>query len=261
VPGNKGGESETIIGNWMKKRNNRADVLIATKVGSDMGNGKKGVTKKYILQAVEDSLRRLQTDYIDLYQTHFDDETTPVEEALDAYDILIKDGKVRWTGTSNMSAARLLQSLEASVRNSYPVYHTLQPEYNLYSREKFETNYEQICIENNIGVINYYSLASGFLTGKYRSEKDFGKSVRGGGMKKYLDKRGLAILDAMDTVAEKHNTNATGIALAWLLARPSITAPIASATNVAQLQDLIKATELQLTEGDILLLDKASAWK
>jgi aryl-alcohol dehydrogenase-like predicted oxidoreductase len=261
VPGNKGGESETIIGNWVKKRNNRSDVLIATKVGSDMGNGKKGVTKKYILQAVEDSLKRLQTDYIDLYQTHFDDEATPVEEALDAYDILIKEGKVRWTGTSNMSAKRLLESLDASVRNSYPVYHSLQPEYNLYAREKFETNYEQICIENNIGVINYYALASGFLTGKYRSEKDLTKSVRGGGIKKYLDKRGLAILDAMDIVSKKHQSNATGVALAWLLARPSITAPIASATSVTQLNDLIKATELQLTEEDIVLLDKASAWK
>lgn len=261
VRGNIGGESETIIGNWVKKRNNRSAVLIATKVGSDMGNGKKGVTKKYILQAVEDSLKRLQTDYIDLYQTHFDDESTPVDEALEAYDILIKEGKVRWTGASNMSAKRLLESLDASVKNSYPVYHSLQPEYNLYAREKFETNYEQICIENNIGVINYYALASGFLTGKYRSEKDLNKSVRGGGIKKYLDKRGLAILDAMDIVAKKHQSNATGVALAWLLARPSITAPIASATSVTQLNDLMKATELQLTEEDIVLLDKASAWK
>jgi aryl-alcohol dehydrogenase-like predicted oxidoreductase len=261
APGNKGGESETIIGNWMKKRNNRSAVLIATKVGSDMGAGKKGVTKKYILQAVEDSLRRLQTDYIDLYQTHFDDEATPVDEASEAYDVLVKAGKVRWTGTSNMSAERLLKSLEVSKKNGYPQYQGLQPEYNLYAREKFETVYEQICLDNNMGVINYYALASGFLTGKYRSEKDFSKSVRGGGMKKYLDKRGLAILDAMDVVAERHNANATGVALAWLMARPSITAPIASATSTAQLNDLIKAATLVLTADDIALLDKASAWK
>ena len=259
APGNKGGESETIIGNWMKKRNNRSAVLIATKVGSDMGAGKKGVTKKYILQAVEDSLRRLQTDYIDLYQTHFDDEATPVDEAPEAYNVLVKAGKVRWTGTSNMSAERLLKSLEASKKNGYPQYQSLQPEYNLYAREKFETVYEQICIDNNIGVINYYALAGGFLTGKYRSEKDFSKSVRGGGMKKYLDKRGLAILDAMDVVAERHNANATGVALAWLMARPSVTAPIASATSTAQLNDLIKAAALVLTADDIALLDKASA--
>lgn len=261
APGNKGGESETIIGNWIKKRNNRSDVLIATKGGSDMGDGKKGVTKKYLLQAAEASLTRLQTDYIDLYQTHFDDASTPVEEALEAYDRLIKDGKVRWTGTSNMSADRLLQSLDESVKHGYPVYHTLQPEYNLYARQKFETEYEQVCKDYNLGVITYFSLASGFLTGKYRSEKDFSKSVRGSGMKKYLDKRGLAILDALDKVAQKHGSSDTAVALAWLMARPSVTAPIASATSVEQLHDLTKAAELQLSESDIALLDAASAWK
>lgn len=261
APGNKGGESETIIGNWIKQSNNRSSVLIATKVGSDMGDGKKGVTKKYILQAVDNSLKRLQTDYIDLYQTHFDDEATPVEEALEAYDILVKQGKVRWTGTSNMSAERLLQSIKAGLKNSYPQYHTLQPEYNLYAREKYETVYEPIVQEYNLGVINYYALASGFLTGKYRSEKDFGKSVRGGGMVKYLDQRGLAILDALDSVAKNHNANDTAVALAWLMARPSVTAPIASATSVDQLHELTAAAELELTEADIDLLNKASDWR
>ena len=261
APGNKGGESETIIGNWIKKRNSRSSVLIATKVGGDMGNGKKGVTKKYVLQAVEDSLRRLQTDYIDLYQTHFDDESTPVEEALEAYDILVKAGKVRWTGTSNMSAERLLQSINAGLKNSYPLYHSLQPEYNLYAREKYETTYEKICLEYNIGVINYYALASGFLTGKYRSEKDFGKSVRGGGMAKYLDKRGFAILDAMDIIAKKYQSTDTAVALAWLIARRSVTAPIASATSAEQLKDLTAAVSLVLSKEDIEALDKASEWK
>ena len=261
VPGNKGGESETIIGKWIKQKNNRASVLVATKAGSDMGGGKKGVTKKYILQAAEASLRRLQTDYIDLYQTHFDDEATPVEEALEAYDQLVKEGKVRWIGTSNMSAERILQSLAVSRKNDYPSYQSLQPEYNLYAREKFESLYEQLCIDNKIGVINYYSLASGFLTGKYRSEKDFGKSARGGSMGKYLNKRGLAILDALDIVAKKHTTNATAVALAWLITRPSVTAPIASATTVQQLQDLVSGATLALADEDIQLLNVASAWK
>ncbi|MFT3933821.1 MAG: aldo/keto reductase [Chitinophagaceae bacterium] len=261
APGNKGGESEAIIGNWVKKRNNRNDVLIATKVGSDMGNGNKGVAKKYILQAADESLRRLQTDYIDLYQTHFDDEATPVEETLEAYDILVKAGKVRWIGTSNMTPERLQQSLKAADKNSLPLYQSLQPEYNLYAREKFETLYEKICLENNIGVISYYSLASGFLTGKYRSEKDFAKSARGGGMQKYLNPRGFAILDALDTAAAKYKTNAAAIAIAWLIAKPSITAPIASATSVQQLGELAKAASIVLTAEDMALLDKASAWK
>ncbi len=259
--GNKGGESETIIGNWIKKNNQRKALVIATKVGSDMGDGKKGVTKKYILQAAEASLKRLQTDYIDLYQTHFDDEATPVEETLEAYAELVKAGKVRWVGTSNMSPERILQSIAISKENNYPLYHSLQPEYNLYTRQKYESQYEQLCINNNIGVINYFSLASGFLTGKYRSEKDYSKSVRGGSMGKYLNPRGMAILDAMDAVAQQHNCNDTAVALAWLLARPSVTAPIASATSTEQLDDLIKATEVILTEDDISRLDTASAWK
>ena len=196
APGNKGGESETVIGNWMKQRRNRSKVVIATKVGSDMGQGKRDISKQYILKAAEDSLRRLQTDYIDLYQTHWDVETIPVEETLEAYAQLVKEGKVRWIGASNISLERLKMSLEASVKNGYPRYQTLQPEYNMYDREKFEKSYQKICVEENLGVIGYYSLASGFLTGKYRSEADLKKSARGGGIKKYLNERGFRILAA-----------------------------------------------------------------
>ncbi|MCP9749422.1 aldo/keto reductase [Ferruginibacter sp. HRS2-29] len=261
APGNTGGESETIIGKWMKQRGNRNNILVATKVGSDMGDGKKGISKKYILQAAEASLQRLQTDRIDLYQTHFDDESTPVEETLEAYAQLVKEGKVRWIGASNMTAERLIASLKASKENGFPSYQTLQPHYNLYDREKFETEYEQICLDHHLGVLNYFALASGFLTGKYRSEKDFGKSTRGGGMGKYLNARGLSILDVLDTVSAKHNTTQASVALAWLMARKSVTAPIASATNPDQLDALIKAAVLELTTDDINLLDNASTWK
>lgn len=259
--GNKGGESETIIGKWLNKRGNRNSVVLATKVGSDMGDGKKGVSKKYILQAVEASLQRLQTDHIDLYQTHFDDESTPVEETLEAYAQLVKEGKVRWIGASNMTPDRLVASLEASKNNGFPAYQTLQPHYNLYDREKFETEYEQICLDHNLGVLNYFALASGFLTGKYRSEKDFGKSIRGSSMDKYMNTRGFSILDALDNISAKNNTTNASVALAWLMARKSITAPIASATNLDQLESFTKAANLQLTTDDINLLDHASAWK
>jgi aryl-alcohol dehydrogenase-like predicted oxidoreductase len=259
--GNRGGESEAIIGNWLQQSGRRSSVLIATKVGSDMGDGKKGVTKKYILEAVEDSLRRLQTDYIDLYQTHFDDESIPVEETMAAYDQLVKQGKVRWVGTSNMSPARIIESLETAGRKMYPAYQSLQPEYNLYAREKFETQYESLCLKHSIGVISYYSLASGFLTGKYRSEKDFGKSARGGAMSKYLNPRGLAILAALDKIAAAHTTSVSAAALAWLIARPSVTAPIASATSIAQLQNLAAGARLVLSHEDVELLNHASNWK
>ncbi len=260
VPGNKGGESESIIGNWMKKRKNRHDVIVATKVGSDMGNG-KSLKKKYILQAVEDSLKRLQTDHIDLYQTHFDDQSTPVEETLEAYGALVKAGKVRWIGTSNMSAERIKESLEASKKNNWPIYQSLQPHYNLYAREHYEKEYEQLCLDHNLGVISYYSLESGFLTGKYRSKADLSKSPRGGGMEKYFNDRGLAILDALDTISAKYRSTPASIAIAWLIARESITAPIASATSVAQFDALIKAAELELTTDDINLLGAASSIK
>ncbi len=259
-PGNKGGESEMIIGNWIKQRKNRDKVIVATKAGSDMGDGKKGLTKKYILQAAEDSLKRLQTDYIDLYQTHFDDVNTPVEETLEAYAQLVKEGKVKWIGASNISPERLIASLTVSKKNGYPSYQSLQPHYNLYEREIFEKELEKICIDNHLGVLNYYSLASGFLTGKYRSEQDLNKSPRGAGIKKYLDKKGFAILEALDKIAVKHGTTDASVAIAWLIARPSVTAPIASATDVIQLDALIKAASLILTNDDIKLLNEASKW-
>ena len=258
-PGNTGGESETIIGNWMKERKNRSEIIIATKVASDMGGGKKGLSKKYILQAIEASLKRLQTDYIDLYQTHWDDPETPIEETLEAYQQLVKEGKVSWIGASNLSAERLTASLKISKEKGYPAYQTFQPQYNLLEREVFEKELEAICVENNLGVINYYSLASGFLTGKYRSEADLSKSVRGGGAKKYLNDKGLKILAALDKVADEFNSTPTSIAIAWLIARPSITAPIASATNSDQLKSLMDAVELDLGKEAIELLNEASA--
>jgi aryl-alcohol dehydrogenase-like predicted oxidoreductase len=260
APGNKGGESETIIGKWMKARNNRSSIILATKLGSDMGDGKKGLSKKYVTEAIDASLLRLQTDYVDLYQSHYDDPETPVEETLEAFDQLIKAGKIRWIGASNFSAARLKESLEASKKLSLPKYQTFQPEYNLYNREKFEMEYEQICLDNQLGVINYYALASGFLTGKYRSEADLSKSARGGGMKDYMNDRGFRILKALDEVSEQYNSSPASVALAWLIARPSVTSPIASVTNLNQLQDLTRAASLKLDMEGISILDEASAW-
>jgi len=259
-PGNVGGESETIIGNWIKKNKNRNEVIIATKVGSDLGNGKKGLAKKYILQAAEDSLKRLQTDRIDLYQTHFDDESTPIEETLDAYAQLIKEGKVRHIGASNLSPDRLKASLQVAQENGLPLYQTFQPEYNLYEREKFENGLEPICLGNNLGVLNYYSLASGFLTCKYRSTDDLGQSARGGGVKKYLDDRGFKILAALDEVSDTLNSNPATVSLAWLIHRPSVTAPIVSATSIEQLQSIIQAPDLAITAHEIELLTQESAW-
>ncbi|MEJ7558472.1 MAG: aldo/keto reductase [Pedobacter sp.] len=260
-PGNQGGESETIIGNWMQERKNRGDIIISTKVGSEMGPGQKGLSKKYILQAAEASLKRLKTDYIDLYQTHFDDKQTPVQETLEAYDQLIKEGKVRWIGASNISPERLLESLETSEKLGLARYETLQPEYNLYSRENYESKYEQIVLDHNLGVLNYYALASGFLTGKYRSESDLSKSQRGGGVKAYLNERGFRILKALDIVSEQYSANQGSVALAWLMKRNSITAPIASVTSLAQLEDLTRAAALKLNTEDIEILDDASDWK
>ncbi|MDR3679201.1 MAG: aldo/keto reductase [Flavipsychrobacter sp.] len=259
-PGNKGGESETIIGKWMKQGGKRDKVIISTKVGSDMGDGKKGVSKKYILQAAEDSLKRLQTDHIDLYWTHFDDVATPVEETLEAYAQLVKEGKVRVIGTSNMSPERIQESLNVSKEKGYPAYQALQPLYNLYDREGYETKYEQIALDNNLGVFPYYALASGFLTGKYRSEADFAKSPRGQGASKYLNARGYNILKELDDVAAKHSTTPAAIAIAWLVAQPGITAPIASATKPAQMEDLAKGAQLKLQEEDVKKLDEASKY-
>jgi aryl-alcohol dehydrogenase-like predicted oxidoreductase len=260
VPGNEGGESETIIGNWMKRSGNRENVVIATKVGMEMGPGKKGLSRSYILRAVEDSLRRLQTDYIDLYQSHQDDKETPLEETLSAFAQLIQEGKVRAIGASNYTADRLSQALDVSERSGIPRYESLQPQYNLYDRADYEQQLEPLCLEKGIGVINYYSLASGFLTGKYRSEADLGKSARGKDIKKYLNDRGFRILQALDQVASQYDSNPTKVALAWLIARPSITAPIASATSLEQLNDLIEATKLELDQKAIELLNQASAY-
>ena len=261
APGNKGGESENIIGNWMRQKKNRNQLVIATKVGSLFDSDKKCLSKTYILKAVEDSLRRLKTDYIDLYQSHYDDLDTPVQETLEAYDILVKSGKVRWIGASNMSPERLKESLETADRLKLPRYQTLQPEYNLFSREGYETKYEELALEKDLGVIPYYSLASGFLTGKYRSEQDLNQSQRGAGIKKYLNDRGFKILEALDNVAEQYSANVASIALAWLMARPSVTAPIASATSLEQLEDLTRAASLTLNTEDIAILDEASDWR
>jgi aryl-alcohol dehydrogenase-like predicted oxidoreductase len=259
-PGNQGGESETIIGKWMKERGNREQVIIATKVGMEMGPDKKGLSKPYIMQSVEDSLTRLQTDYIDLYQAHVDDPDTPLEETLEAFALLVEQGKVRAIGASNYTGERLAEALRVSKEHRFPRYETLQPHYNLYDRADHETNLEPVCLQEEIGVIPYFALASGFLTGKYRSEGDLSKSARGQGVKKYLDARGSRILGALDYVAKRLESSPARVALAWLIARPSITAPIASATNLDQLNDLIEATRLELDESSIGLLNEASAY-
>lgn len=261
VPENQGGESEIILGKWMKSRKNRSQIILATKVGSAMDNsGKKDLSARYIKKGIEDSLRRLQTDYVDLYQSHYDDPGTAVEETLEAYQQLIREGKIRWIGASNFSPERLKEALETSKRLSLPKYQTFQPEYNLYQRESFEKELEKICLDNQLGVISYYALASGFLTGKYRAEADFGKSARGSGMKAYLNERGFKILKALDVVAEQYNATPASVALAWLTARPSVTAPIVSITNSAQLEELTKATMLRLDNEELSILDEASSW-
>jgi aryl-alcohol dehydrogenase-like predicted oxidoreductase len=258
VPGHQGGESETVIGNWLKRSGRRKDVVIATKVGNVMSPEKKGLSKPYILRAVEDSLRRLQTDSIDLYQSHVDDPATPIEETLEAYSELVRAGKVKAIGASNFTAERLTASLEVSKQRGYPSYVSLQPHYNLVERADYETNLEPVCVANGIGVIPYFGLASGFLTGKYRLEADLSKSPRGSRVQKYLNEHGLRVLSALDEVAKHHNSTPARVSLAWLIARPSITAPIASATNLDQLKDLIAATELQLDRESIEILNRAS---
>jgi aryl-alcohol dehydrogenase-like predicted oxidoreductase len=257
--GHQGGESETVIGRWIARRGRHDDVIIATKVGSDMGQGHKVLRKDYILQAAEASLRRLQVDCIDLYQSHWDDENTPLDETLGAYEQLMRQGKVRAVGASNYSTARLEQALDTGKARDLPRYQTLQPLYNLYDRDTFEGELKNLCARENIGVITYFSLAAGFLTGKYRSATDFGKSARGPGMKKYLNPRGLKILDALDEIARRCNATPAQISLAWLMARPGVTAPIASATKLAQLDELLRATTLKLDPEAMLALERASA--
>jgi aryl-alcohol dehydrogenase-like predicted oxidoreductase len=257
VPGHKGGESEAVIGNWLKARGGRDKVVIATKVGWDAPQG--GLARDRILAKAEASLRRLQTDYIDLYQSHTDDAATPLQETLSAYETLITQGKVRAIGASNYSALRLAEALRVSAEKGLPRYETLQPHYNLYERKGFEEALEPLVLKEGIGVIPYYALASGFLTGKYRSEADLGKSPRGGGARAMLNARGRRILSALDAVAARTASTPAGVALAWLMARPSITAPIASATSLPQLEELIAATRLQLDAEAVRLLGEASA--
>ncbi len=260
VPGHKGGESETVLGNWFKRSAKRKSVILATKVGIELAPDKKGLSKAYILREVEDSLARLQTDYIDLYQSHIDDATVPLEETLGAYDQLIKQGKVRAIGASNYSGARLTEAASVSKQHGLPRYQCLQPHYNLYERAGYEKDLEPVCLAEGIGVIPYFALASGFLTGKYRSENDLAKGPRGQMVKKYLDERGYRILAALDKVAEALHSTPGKVAIAWLIARPSITAPIASATSVEQLNDLVDAANLTLDAASIETLNHASAY-
>lgn len=254
-----GGQSETIIGKWMKERGNRDEIVLATKTGSETKDHPKDISRQHILKSIDESLQRLQTDYIDIYYTHFDDEKTPVEETLEAYDEIIKAGKVRYIAASNVSPERLKASFDAAEKNNLPKYVALQPHYNLVERDGFEKDYADLVNEYNLSVFPYWALASGFLTGKYRSEADFGKSVRGKSAEKYLNKKGFAVLSALDTVAPKYDSQPATIALAWLLAQPLITAPIVSATSTSQLQTLIDAPQIQLDAEDVKLLNEASS--
>ena len=258
VSGHSGGESETIIGKWLRQSGKRSRVVLATKLGKPMGEGQSGLSKAYVRSAVEASLRRLQTDVIDLYQSHEDDRATPFEETFAAFDELIKEGKVRAIGASNYSAERLEEALQASQRLGLPRYESLQPLYNLMERAAYEDALESVCVEHGLGVMNFYALASGFLTGKYRSEADLAKSARGAGVKKYLDARGHAVLGALDAVAETIGAAPGQVALAWQIARPSITAPIASATSMKQLEELVGAAKLMLDTPSIEMIDRVS---
>ncbi|MBS0429668.1 MAG: aldo/keto reductase [Proteobacteria bacterium] len=260
VPGHVGGESETIIGKWLRQSGKRDRIVLATKVGKPMGEGKKGLRAAYIKEAVDASLKRLQTDHIDLYQSHDDDTDTPLEESLGAFADLIRAGKVRAIGASNYTAPRLAEALDVAERAGLPRYESLQPLYNLYDRKVFEEALEPLCLERGVGVINFYALAAGFLTGKYRTAEDASKSKRGANTTaKYLNPRGLRILDALDAAAQAHGATPGQIAIAWQIARPSITAPIASATSLEQLDELKKAATLQLDADTIARLDAASA--
>ena len=259
APGNQGGESETVIGEWMKARGARSRVIVVTKVGSPMGKGKEGLSARYIEEAVEASLKRLQTDVIDLYLSHWPDMATPIEETLGAYQRLIEKGKIRWSGASNLTAALLENALASAKARGGPRYEVLQPEYNLADRHEFENGLADLCQREEIGVITYFSLAKGFLSGKYRAEGDLTKSPRGSGVKGYLNKRGFRILDALDAVAARHKAKPAEVALAWIMARPGVTAPIASATSIEQVDSLVRATELQLTAADMGALNEASA--
>jgi aryl-alcohol dehydrogenase-like predicted oxidoreductase len=259
APGHKGGESESVIGRWMKARGTRERIVLATKVGMKLGEGRTGLSPRWIRQAVEDSLRRLQTDRIDLYQAHQDDPDTPLEETLSTFAELIREGKVRAIGASNYTAPRLAEALATSRRLGLPRYETLQPHYNLVERARYETGLEPLCRSEGLGVINYFGLARGFLTGKYRTEADLSRSVRGAGVKAYLNERGFGVLAALDAAAARLGATPAQVALAWQIARPGITAPIASATSLEQWQELARAATLALDADTVAELDRASA--
>ena len=259
APGNHGGELETIMGEWMKARGNRGRMIVITKVGSPMGKGKEGLSARYIEEAVDASLKRLETDVIDLYLSHWPDMATPIEETLGAYRRLIEKGKIRWCGASNLTAALLEAALAEAKAKGLPRYEALQPEYNLADRSGFENGLADLCEREEIGVITYFSLAKGFLSGKYRAEADLKKSPRGGGVKAYLEPRGFRILDALEAVASRNKAKPAEVALAWIMARPGVTAPIASATSLEQVDSLIRATELTLSADDMAALTEASA--
>jgi aryl-alcohol dehydrogenase-like predicted oxidoreductase len=259
APGNSGGESETIIGRWLARGGKRDRVVIATKVGMEMPGGGKGLSRRHIAEAAEASLKRLQVQRIDLYQAHAEDPDTPIEETLEAFDRLIRDGKVRAIGASNYGPGSLASALGASASRGLPRYETLQPRYNLYSRAEFEEALAPMCVRERIGVIPYYGLASGFLTGKYRTEADLAQSPRGPAVKKYMDERGMRILAALDEVAKAVHAKPAQVALAWLMARPAVSAPIASATTLAQLRELMAAADLALDARAMERLDRASA--
>lgn len=258
IENGKGGESETIIGKWFKERGNRQDIILATKVGGATNQHGLDVSRKHILKSVDESLQRLGTDYIDLYYTHFDDNITPVEETLQAYDDIIKSGKVRFIAASNVSPDRLQESFEVSDAKGLHKYAALQPHYNLLERAHFENEYAPLVEQYHLSVFPYWSLAAGFLTGKYRTEADFSKSPRGNDVRKYLNEKGLGVLSALDQVAEKHKTEQSTVALAWLLANPLVTAPIVSATSDRQLKTIIDAPKLVLDSEDITLLNNVS---
>ncbi len=254
-----GGASETVIGKWLAQGGKRDKIVLATKFGSEMGEGMKGLSAKYMVEAVEASLKRLQTDYIDLYQSHRDDPDTPQEETAEAFDRLVKAGKVRAIGSSNFTPERLKSAIEISQAKGLARYNSEQPLYNLYARQGFESGLQQVCIENEVGVIPYYGLASGFLTGKYRTEADLSKSPRGQGVKRMMDARGMRILDALDEVSAVRTASQAQVALAWVMAQPGLTGPIASATSLEQLDELMGSARLTLTAEDLATLDKASA--
>ncbi len=264
APGSTGGESETILGRWMRARGNRAQIILATKVGSRMGDGpnEQGLSRQHIMQAVEASLRRLQTDYIDLYQAHYDDPDTPPDETMQAFDDLVHQGKVRYLGASNFSAWRLTRSLWESEKHGYARYECVQPPYSLVNRETYERDLEACCRELGLGVITYSSLAGGFLSGKYRAGKDLPVTARAQTVqRRYMHERGFAILEQVEHVAARHGATPAQVALAWILARPGITAPIASATSVGQVRELLGALDLTLEADEIEALARVSAWK